>query len=89
MANDVTGNDLLGATQQELEQILNGDYKNAFRAQDYFLTDNSTGHVFDVIKGHGIMRSNVDGDALVKMIKVSSPTIPEVNPRVSRGFSRF
>ena len=71
MANDVAGNDSLGASQQELEQILNGDYKNAFRAQDYFSTDNSTGHVFDVIKGHGIMRTNVDGDALVKMIEVS------------------
>ena len=71
MANDAAGNDPLGASQQELEQILNGDYKNAFRAQDYFSADSSTGHVFDVIRGHGIMRSNVDGDTLVKMIKVS------------------
>ena len=57
---------------QELEGILNGDYKDAFNAQDYFSVDNqSTCHVFDVKNDEGIMKSNVGGDALMKMIKVS------------------
>ena len=57
---------------QELERILNGDYKDAFNAQDYFSVDNkSTCHVFDVRNDEGIMKSNVGGDALMKMIKVS------------------
>ena len=57
---------------QELERILNGDYKNAFNAQDYFSVDNrSICHVFDVTNDEGIMKCNLDGDALMKMIKVS------------------
>ena len=57
---------------QELERILNGDYKDAFNAQDYFSVDNkSTCHVFDVTNDEGIMKSNVGGDALMKMLKVS------------------
>ena len=57
---------------QELERILNGDYKDAFNAQDYFSVDNkSTCHIFDVTNDEGIMKSNVGGDALMKMIKVS------------------
>ena len=59
------------SSAQELERILNGDYKDAFNAQDYFSVDNqSTCHVFDVTNDEGIMKSNVDGDGLVKMIKV-------------------
>lgn len=59
------------ASQQELDRILNGDNRNAFGAQDYFSEDNnSTAHVFDVIQGNGIMRNNLDGDALRKMMKV-------------------
>ena len=57
---------------QELERILNEDYKNAFNAQDYFsVDDHSTCHVFDETNDEGIMKTNVDGDALMKMIKVS------------------
>ena len=57
---------------QELEGILNGDYKDAFKVQDYFsVDDESTCHVFDVMNDEGVMKSNVGGDALVKMIKVS------------------
>ena len=65
--------DSMGASQErELDQILNGEYRDAFRAQDYFSVDNkSTAHVFDVIRGNGIMRSNLSGDMLVKMMKVS------------------
>ena len=71
MANSLAGRDSLGASQHELDLILNGDYSNAFGAQDYFSIDGSTGHIFDVIEGNGIMRSNLSGDGLVKMIKVS------------------
>ena len=57
---------------QELERILNGDYKDAFKAQDYFAVDKqSTCHVFDVTNDEGIMKTDVDGDGLEKMIKVS------------------
>ena len=63
--------DSLGASQHELDLILNGEYKNAFNAQDYFSTDNSTCHIFDVIEGNGMMRSHVSGDELVERIKVS------------------
>ena len=67
--------DLMGASQeqgQELDRVLNGEYRDAFRAQDYFsVDDNSTAHVFDVINGNGIMRSNLSGDILEKMMKVS------------------
>ena len=69
--NPVDG-DSIGASQQELDRILNGEYRDAFRAQDYFSVDNnSIAHVFDVIKGNGIMRSNLGGDTIVNMIKVS------------------
>lgn len=71
MADSLAGADSLGASQHELDLILNGDYEDAFGAQDYFSTDGSTGHIFDVIDGQGIMRSNLSGDGLVKMIKVS------------------
>lgn len=71
MAKNWAGSNSSAASQQELDRILNGDYRNAFNAQDYFSVDNSTGHVFDVIDGNGIMRSNVGGDTLVKIIKVS------------------
>ena len=75
MAEISTGSDPLGATQPELDQILNGDYKNVFRAPDYFPMDISKGHIFDVVKGNGIMKSNVGGDTLVKMIKVSDSSL--------------
>ena len=68
---------------QELERILNGDYKDAFNAQDYFSVDNqSTCHVFDVTNDEGIMKSNVDGDGLVKMIRVllPHPSLPFPSP---------
>lgn len=56
----------------DLDFILNGDYMDVFRAQDYFSADNhSTGHVFDVIQGNGVMRSNVGGKKLVEIVKVS------------------
>lgn len=71
MAKSLAGSHASGASQRELDLILNGDYKNAFHAQDYFSADNSTGHVFDVIGGNGIMRSNVSGDDLVEIVKVS------------------
>ncbi len=72
MAKSSAGSHPLGdSSQQELDLILNGEYKNAFQAQDYFSVDNSIGHVFDVIRGNGIMRSNVGGDELVEVIKVS------------------
>lgn len=62
----------MGASQEDVHRILNGDYRNAFGAQDYFSEDNnSTVHVFDVIHGDGIMRDNLGGDALLKMMKVS------------------
>ena len=63
--------DSLAASQHEIDLILNGEYKNAFNAQDYFSTDSSTGHIFDVIEGNGIMRSHISGDELVKKVKVS------------------
>ena len=60
------------AQEPELERILNGDYKDAFNAQDYFSVDNkSTCHVFDVTNDEGIMKTNVSGDALLDLIKVS------------------
>ena len=61
----------LGTSQQELDLVLNGDYSNAFHAQDYFSAGDSIGHVFEVIGGNGIMRSNVSGDNLVEVVKVS------------------
>ena len=61
----------LGASQQQLDLILNGDYNNFFHAQEYFSVGDSKGHIFDVIGGNGIMRSNVSGDNLVEMVKVS------------------
>lgn len=62
----------MGASQQELDRVLNGDYRNAFGAQDYFSEDNnSTAHLFDVVQGNGIMSKNLSGDALLKMLKVS------------------
>ena len=60
-----------GASQQQLDLILNGDYINVFHAQDYFSVGESIGHVFDVVGGNGIMRSNVSGDDLVEIVKVS------------------
>lgn len=71
MAKNSAGSYALGASPRDLDLILNGDYKDAFLAQDYFAVDNSTGHVFDVINGNGIMRSNVRGDKLVEIVKVS------------------
>ena len=61
----------LGTSQQQLDLILNGDYRNAFNAQDYFSVGDSIGHFFEVIGGNGIMRSNVSGDNLVEIVKVS------------------
>ena len=58
-------------SQRELDLILNGDYQHIFRAQDYFSVDISTGHIFDVISGNGIMRSDVRGDRLAEIVKVS------------------
>ena len=60
----------LGTSQQQLDLILNGDYSKAFHAQDYFSVDDSIAHVFEVIGGNGIMRSNVSGDNLVEIVKV-------------------
>ena len=60
--------------QPQLNQILYGDYDNIFNAQRYFSVDKSTAHLFDVVSGNGIMRSNVRGDELVEIVKVSSPT---------------
>ena len=71
MAKDSVNSYRLESSQQELDLVLNGEYMTAFRAPDYFSLNNSTGHVFDVIKGKGIMRTNVGGDALVGIIKVS------------------
>ena len=59
------------SSQQKLDLILNGDYMKVFHAQDHFPVDNSIGHVFDVVRGNGIMMSNVGGDELVELIKVS------------------
>ena len=70
-AKDLAGSHSLASSPQELDLILNGDYQHAFRAQDYFSVDISTGHVFDVIGGNGIMRSDVRGDRLAEFIKVS------------------
>ena len=61
----------LRTSQQQLDLILNGDYSNAFNAQDYFSVGDSIGHIFEVIGGNGIMRSNVSGDNLVEIVKVS------------------
>ena len=66
------GSDSMGASQQELDRVLHGDYRNAFRAQDYFsVDDNSIAHVFDVMQGNGIMKNNLGGDTLLEMMKVS------------------
>ena len=51
--------------------VLNGEYMTAFSAADYFSLSTSIGHVFDVIQGNGMMRSNIGGDDLVAIIKVS------------------
>ena len=69
MAQNATDDDSMGPSQHELDLILNQDYMDAFRGKDYF-SDHSTGHVFDVVEGNGIMRSNIGGDGLMKMIKV-------------------
>ena len=71
MAKAWAGDDSLGASQHELDLILNAGYQDAFQAQDYFSLDGSTCHVFDVIEGSGIMRSHIGGDEVLKMIKVS------------------
>lgn len=71
MAKSLAGSYPGGTSQSELDLILNGDYNNAFHAQDYFSVDNSTGHVFEVISGYGSMRSNVRGDELLDILKVS------------------
>ena len=71
MAKNSAGNYASAASPRDLDLILNGDYKDAFHAQDYFAVDNSTAHVFDVINGNGIMRSNVRGDNLAEIVKVS------------------
>ena len=70
-ASNLAGSRSLASSPQELDLILNGDYQEVFNAQDYFSDDNSTGHVFDVISGNGIMRSDVRGDGLAEFIKVS------------------
>ncbi len=70
MAQNASDGDSMGPSQQELDLILNEDFMAAFRNQDDFSVDPSTAHVFDVIKGNGIMRSNVGGDGLMKIIKV-------------------
>ena len=61
----------LECSQRELDLVLNGAYQSCFHSKDYFSVDNSTGHIFDVINDNGIMRSNVRGDKLVEIIKVS------------------
>ena len=61
----------LSTSQRQLDLILNGDYSKAFLAQDYFSVGESICHVFEVIGGNGIMRSNVSGDNLVEIVKVS------------------
>ena len=71
MATNLAGSYPSGASQQELDLILNGDYKEVFRAQDYFSVDDSTGHIFDVMSGDGMMRSDIDGDKLMEIVKVS------------------
>lgn len=73
MAKSLAGSYASGASPRKLDLILNGDYENAFLAQDYFSMDNSIGHVFDVISGNGIMRSNVRGDKLVDIVKNDQP----------------
>ncbi len=70
-AKNSAGSHLLASSQHELDLILNADYQHVFHAQDYFSVDTSTGHVFDVINGNGIMRSNVRGNKLAEMVKVS------------------
>ena len=65
------GSHLPPSSQRGLDRILNGDYQHVFDAQDFFSLDGSTGHVFDVIGGNGTMRSNVRGDKLAQIIKVS------------------
>ncbi|CAD6589452.1 MAG: hypothetical protein ASARMPREDX12_003838 [Alectoria sarmentosa] len=59
--------------QPQLNQILYGDYDNIFNAQRYFSVDKSTAHLFDVVSGNGIMRSNVRGDELVEIVKTDPP----------------
>ena len=75
-AKNAAGGDSMGQEQElELDRILNGEYRDVFRAPAYFSVDNkSTGHIFDVIKGDGIMKSNLGGDTLMKMIEVSIVT---------------
>ena len=70
-AENLAASHSLAFSQRELDLILVGDYQHVFRAQDYFSVDISTGHIFDVISGNGIMRSNVRGDSLAEMVKVS------------------
>ena len=70
-AKNSAGSHSLASSQRKLDLILNGDYQHVFRAQDYFSVDISTGHVFDVISGNGIMRSDVRGDKLAAIVKVS------------------
>ena len=71
MASKLAGRHPSEDSRQELDLILNGDHENCFHAQDHFTVDNSIGHVFDVISGNGIMRSDVGGDELVEIVKVS------------------
>ncbi|CAF9927216.1 MAG: hypothetical protein ALECFALPRED_003648 [Alectoria fallacina] len=59
--------------QPHLNQILYGDYDNIFNAQRYFSVDKSTAHLFDVVSGNGMMRSNVGGDELVEIVKTDPP----------------
>lgn len=55
---------------QQLDLILNGDYLQAFDSKVYFSEDASNGHIFDVINGNGLMRSNIGGDRLMEIVKV-------------------
>ena len=71
MAKISAGSYPLGASQRDLDSILNGDYRDVFHAQDYFSVNSSTGHLFEVNSGNGSMSSDVRGDELVDIIKVS------------------
>ncbi len=66
-----SGSPALASSQRELDAVLNGDYRQVFSAQDYFSVGDSVGHIFDVVNGNGTMRSNLRGDELVEMVKVS------------------
>lgn len=63
------------AENTALDALINGDFRDAFNAPDYF-SESSTAHIFDVVDGKGSM-SDVNGcNDLREILKVGPSSSP-------------